>query len=564
MPRRARKILALSALVAAFAALPAGGAAAAQLYLPDYGSGPPNVIRGFEVAADGSLSPIAGSPFPSTAVGAPVSGIFGMGFGPTGDRAAAAFLFDGGAQGYGATPAGALAPAGSPVETPSATGLAVSPDGRFAYTGTRDFGGDFAVGIVGYSIASDGGLTPLPSSPFDNGEFGDIAITPAGQFLYAAKPGGTIEGFAITGDGTLTSLGLTPVPSAATLASSPDGRFLFVSNNLGVRSFTIGADGFLTQNGEPALTEDNGLAHFAVSSDGRHIYMPDANLDGVVTATVADDGSLSVVNTMTVEDVESAAASPDRRLLYISDTDDIQVASIGPDGVPSLLPGSTPAPTGEPNRLVFRPQPAPVASFTTKKRAPGTASRFDATASARAARYDWDFGDGSTLANGGPTPRHTYRKAGKYTVTLRVTDAQGCGANQVYTGQSTVCPGGASTIATARLDTPPALKRLEAKPKRFEVAGRRSRAKAGSTIFRYRLSERAKVRIKIQRKDGRRYVTEGRIKTSGKKGKNKTPFSGKLPGGALEPGRYRATAVATDPARGKSPRKRTSFQVVSG
>jgi hypothetical protein len=37
-------------------------------------------------------------------------------------------------------------------------------------------------------------------------------------------------------------------------------------------------------------------------------------------------------------------------------------------------------------------------------------------------QYDWDFGDGNTAMNGGPTPSNTYAVADTYNVTLTVTD----------------------------------------------------------------------------------------------------------------------------------------------
>jgi len=39
--------------------------------------------------------------------------------------------------------------------------------------------------------------------------------------------------------------------------------------------------------------------------------------------------------------------------------------------------------------------------------------------------YDWDFGDGTVLMDGGPTPSHTYTVAGTYNVVLTVTDDDG-------------------------------------------------------------------------------------------------------------------------------------------
>jgi PKD repeat protein len=40
-------------------------------------------------------------------------------------------------------------------------------------------------------------------------------------------------------------------------------------------------------------------------------------------------------------------------------------------------------------------------------------------------QYDWDFGDGSTAIDGGPTPVNNYAAGGKYIVRLTVTDDSG-------------------------------------------------------------------------------------------------------------------------------------------
>ena len=82
---------------------------------------------------------------------------------------------------------------------------------------------------------------------------------------------------------------------------------------------------------------------------------------------------------------------------------------------------------------------------------------FDATASTdgdgSVARYDWDFGDGSQLANGGPTARpHRTRRVGRLHGDTVVTDSENCSLIPIYTGQTASCNGGGSALTTRKVE----------------------------------------------------------------------------------------------------------------
>jgi 6-phosphogluconolactonase (cycloisomerase 2 family) len=578
-----RRLAPIAALVVIFCALCGASASAATLYAPSYGAMPEG-LTGFALAADGSPSVLAGSPFPVPAM---PSGVHALAFTPDGGRAVTTYLFDGGIQGHTVAPDGSIAIAGDAILTPSIQGLAVSPDGRFAYAPTRDFKMEAPVGILGYSIAPNGAVEQLSSSPFGSGEYGDLAITPDGRFLFGIS-GGQIRHFSIAADGELSEVG-TPTPAFVRyLAVSPDGRFLFTGSSGGgdeVRSFSIGPNGDLTQNGMPVVV-GTGLGYFAVAPDSRTIYMPNHQTDGVVTASIGADGTLTPIGTTPVANPESLAVSPDGRFLYSATSGlpgTVLVGSIGADGMATMLPFSAELRSGEPTRIMVAPTPTPESSFRATRAAPGAAASFDASSSARAVRFDWDFGDGTTLPDGGATPTHTYAQPGAYEVRLTVTDAQGCSTRQFYTGQTTVCPGGASATSTATLDTLPVLGSLSVVNRRFAVpAASRPRVRRG-TAFRYVLSEAARVTFTIRRRTtGRRvrgrcrpatrrnrgrprcalFKRVGRLAATGKAGRNRTRFSGKLRGRRLPPGRYRATAVARDAAGGRSAPRSVRFRIV--
>jgi hypothetical protein len=114
---------------------------------------------------------------------------------------------------------------------------------------------------------------------------------------------------------------------------------------------------------------------------------------------------------------------------------------------------------------------------------------------------------------------------------------------------------------------PPAVEQLSMVRKRFPV-GRRSG-------FRYRLSEAAAVRIAIEQRVRRRkaacrssnrpscfrYVRRGTLRHSGRRGRNRHAFSGRIGRRALRPGRYRATLTATDSFGNRSEAATVGFRL---
>lgn len=85
---------------------------------------------------------------------------------------------------------------------------AITPDGRFVYTGNSA-----SSNISGYEIGNDGTLTPLPGTIVGNLLAGavniDTAISADGKFLYTLNSGGgTVGMFGIQKVGTLVSLGV--------------------------------------------------------------------------------------------------------------------------------------------------------------------------------------------------------------------------------------------------------------------------------------------------------------------------------------------------------------------
>jgi 6-phosphogluconolactonase len=160
-----------------------------------------NRIDVYSVGADGRAS----GPVVNDSVGATP---FGFAFDPAGHL----IVSEAGAStasSYAVADNGILGAISSQVPTleGAACWVAVTPDGRFAYTGNG--GGS----VTAFAVSASGALTRLQSfaSPGAN----EVAISPDGAHLYVSDPGpGTISVFAIGNDGLLTALpSVTSLPT---------------------------------------------------------------------------------------------------------------------------------------------------------------------------------------------------------------------------------------------------------------------------------------------------------------------------------------------------------------
>ena len=179
---------------------------------------------------------------------------------------------------------GTLSPlAGSTVTLPDA-----SQPGQvlFNSTGTNLVGVRVATSLIdSFSVGSGGRLTPAAGSPSaaqGPGPFGSAfrPTNPAQLFVSNAHGGagnGTVSAFDVAGDGTLSSIGSSPFADQQTapcwVAITPDGRFLFADNtgSGSISRYRIAPDGSLTLLGSVSLSAGGSL-DIAISSDGQALY----------------------------------------------------------------------------------------------------------------------------------------------------------------------------------------------------------------------------------------------------------------------------------------------------
>jgi DNA-binding beta-propeller fold protein YncE len=535
----------------------------------------PPRVHGYAIGQGGSLTEVPGSPFET-------GGIItsGIAITPSGDRVLVTNRGTalnnapdpGSVAVYDLDPAtGRLDPvAGSPfgvtgLEDPD--GIAIAPAGNRAFV-TGDAGGatfDGRLAVLDIDTAS-GALSQVPGSPFDfdTTQPVPIVISPNGNRLFV----GDVHG--ITGN-RISVLSV----DQETGAVSPIGGSPFASVGPAPIALALSADGGRLFSGERAPAVGNkGVSVYDVGGGGK--------LEPVAGSPFDAGGG----------EVRGVATSPEERVYGAVSAEPGLAAgfSVGLAGALSPLPGS-PYMTGDKFvgtfSIAMTPSGTPKPAFIAHPAPPGSAVSFDATGTTvpggQATRFDWDFGDGSGLADGGPTPAHTYPSPGRYTVNLTVTN-DCAGVPLVdgldFTGQTAHCVGGpraatsksvvvADSIAPevtglritrrfARGSKPTA--KVAAAP--VASAGK-GRLRHGAKIS-YTLSEHARVELVFQKRKGRGKATStsGTLVRSGSAGRNSVSFSGRIGKRALKPGAYLLTATATDDAGNRSQPQHAAFTIV--
>ncbi|HSE19280.1 MAG TPA: beta-propeller fold lactonase family protein [Pyrinomonadaceae bacterium] len=210
-------------------------------------------ITVFSIAANGTLTSIPGSPFPA---GAEPDGIK---VSPDGRFLSAASPSSDVVGMFTIAPNGALTPVpGSPffaAGTGGVAGVDINCASNLLFGGEANFGGTH---VDVFSIGSNGALTPVPGSPFNNPGIGSnsnvVVLSPADRHLFVSnQASNTITVFNVAANGGLSLVPGSPFanPGGSTpqmMATNRAGTLLYVNNDNGTVSvFSIGADGTLTR-----------------------------------------------------------------------------------------------------------------------------------------------------------------------------------------------------------------------------------------------------------------------------------------------------------------------------
>lgn len=281
------------------------------LYLNRNFGGGPNAVNALSIAADGSLTEIAGSPF------------------PTGGRG-----------------------------TRGGTRQGVVINGTFLFASnvcTSD--------VSAFTInPMTGSLALVSGSPFSTrGTFNcvadgiSLAITPSGQFLMAGNTGdGTVSVFKVGPSGALTHVKGSPfqtVGEPLDMKVTPDNNFLVIASGIfgGIEVYKISSQGFLTAvSGSPFLRDGLRVpVTLDIRCDGKILVEGSFGFGKVIDALdISPIGELTPIAGSPVVMPITGAPGLGRftfdEKFFFANTQDfapVLVFSVAPGGLPTLVPG---------------------------------------------------------------------------------------------------------------------------------------------------------------------------------------------------------------------------------
>ena len=365
----------LAALASVVAAVAAGGVSAAsdvvgQLYVNDNTAGV-NTVAGFDRHADGSLTPISGSPF---AIGGAGTGHGVASQGSLQQSADGRYLLavDAGSNQISVLrikPHGQLQVAdvvssngGNPVSIAVSGGLvyvanaaATAPN----YTG-------FTLNAGGHLRAIAGSTVTLP----DASQPGDVLFNGDGTKLVGTRVNTSlIDSFTVGANGLLTTAAGSPFAAQGLGPFGSEFRptnptQLFISNahggtnNGSVSAFADAANGTLSSIGaSPFANHQTAPCWVEISHDGQFLFAINTAVSTISSYSIAANGALTLLGNTTMDAAahgpEDARLSPDGTTLWVVDTASNAISGFAVNGGTLTELGSSPtfgpagaAPTG--------------------------------------------------------------------------------------------------------------------------------------------------------------------------------------------------------------------------
>jgi 6-phosphogluconolactonase len=310
-------MIASTAIVAAPTIAAATTPVVGHVYVNDNTAGT-NTIGAFDQHADGSLTPLAGSPFSAGGAGtgtiigsqgsiqATADGKWILAVDPGNNEVSVLAVGTGGAL--------TLA-AGSPVSSGGIEPISVAIHGEVVYV-ANEGNGTTGSNYTGFTLGDDGSLTPLTDSTVQlppTALPGDILFNGTGRNLVGVEVGTTdpstflLDSFVVGDDGRLTPAAGSPFPAQAagpfgSEFSPTDPHRLYVSNahggtgNGSVSAFSVNPNAKLKSiGGSPYADEQTAPCWVEISHDGRYLWTVNTGSTTISRYRILANGSLTLL-----------------------------------------------------------------------------------------------------------------------------------------------------------------------------------------------------------------------------------------------------------------------------
>jgi 6-phosphogluconolactonase len=340
-----------------------------HVYVNDNTTGA-NTVAGFDRHADGSLTPIAGSPFAAGGAGA---GHANASQGSLQLSADGRYLLavDAGSNQISVLrikPDGSLRIA----DIASSNGgnpVSIAVDGGLVYVANADAANP---NYTGFTLNQGGHLRPILGSTVSlpaGSQPADVLFNGDGKKLVGTRVGTSqIDSFTVGSDGLLTAAPGSPFEHQAGVFGQFGSEFsptnpaqLFVSNAHNaangpapgsVSAYTDAADGTLTSIGaSPFANAGIASCWIEISHDGQYLFTVDTASSTVSSYSIGADGSLTAIGSTPIKDgkgAEDARLSPDGSTLWVVNGggDTINAFSVAGGTVTELTSSPTAGPAG--------------------------------------------------------------------------------------------------------------------------------------------------------------------------------------------------------------------------
>jgi 6-phosphogluconolactonase len=362
-----------AAAVAGVLTVVAAGSAAARspivghVYVND-NTAPVNTVAAFDRHADGTLSPVPGSPFPTGGAGTGTA-IGSQGSLQSADDGRYLLAVDAGSDQVSVLrvrPDGSLRLKHDGIASSNGSEpVSIAVHDRLIYVANA---GDTAPNYTGFRLEHNGRLRPLAGSTVAlpaGSQPGDVLFNADGTNLAGTRVGTSlIDSFSVDADGRLTPASGSPFaaqgpgPFGSEFRPS-DPRQLFVSNAHGgtgngtVSAFHVAPDGTLSSvANSPFADQQTAPCWVEISHDGRFLFTVNTASASISRYAIAADGSLSLLGSTALRGTGlgplDARLSPDGSTLWVVDGSANAVSGLRVSGgdLVELAASPTPLPAG--------------------------------------------------------------------------------------------------------------------------------------------------------------------------------------------------------------------------